>query len=100
MTVPSGERSADTAETRCRALECSPDGEVRARLARLGDLFPLDPMDDLLGASGEPSSAVRPWGLRFARPMDPRAGRHEGATSRTTGSGQTDGNSPEDFERD
>lgn len=62
------------------ALEHSPDGELRGLLARVGDIFPLDPSGQRLLASHEPPSQVRPWGLRFARPPQPRAGAHEGGT--------------------
>lgn len=82
------------------ALDSSPDGEPRALLARVGDLFPLDSTAEVSVASDEPPSEARPWGLRFARPASPWAGRHEGATSETTGSGQGDGNGPEDYRRD
>jgi hypothetical protein len=74
------------------ALEHSPDGEPRGLLARVGDIFPLDPSEQRLLASHEPPSPVRPWGLRFARPPQPRAGAHEGGTKDTTG--DPDGNSP------
>lgn len=88
-------------ELREDALECSADGESRALLARDGDVFPLDSTDEVIEASRHASpSQLRPWGLRFARPASPRAGRHEGATQETTGSGQTDGNAPEDYRRD
>jgi len=74
------------------ALEHSPDGESRGLLARVGDIFPLDPSGQRLLASHEAPSAVRPWGLRFARPPQPRAGAHEGGTKETTG--DPDGNKP------
>lgn len=86
--------------TREDALVSSPDGEPRALLARVGDVFPLDSTAEVFLASDEPPSQARPWGLRYARPASPRAGRHEGATSETTGSGQGDGNAPEDYRRD
>jgi hypothetical protein len=89
-----------TSRRRDDALDASPDGEPRALLARVGDVFPLDSMDEVIAASDEPASLTRPWGLRYARPVSPRAGRHEGATQETTGSGQNDGNSGEDFRRD
>lgn len=73
-------------------LHCSPDGEHRGRLARVGDLFPLDPTGHLLTGSFAEPSEVRPWGLRFARPARPRAGAHEGGTNETTGT--TDGDKP------
>lgn len=74
------------------ALEHSPDGEPRGLVARVGDIFPLDPSGQRLLASGEAPSTVRPWGLRFARPAQPRAGKHEGGTRET--SGDPDGDSP------
>ncbi|MDF5753634.1 hypothetical protein [Spongiactinospora sp. TRM90649] len=73
-------------------LECSPDGESRGRIARIGDLFPLDPTGHRLEASDEPPSAVRPWGLRHVRRLVPRAGGHSGGTKETTG--DLDGNRP------
>lgn len=82
------------------ALDASPDGEPRALLARVGDVFPLDSLDEVIAASDEPASLTRPWGLRYTRHASPRAGRHEGATQETTGSGQSDGNQPEDMRRD
>ncbi|MEU0570940.1 hypothetical protein ABZ297_36870 [Nonomuraea sp. NPDC005983] len=73
-------------------LEHSPDGEPRGQIARVGDVFPLDATGHRLLASGEKPSSVRPWGLRFARRMQPRAGSHEGGTKET--SGTTDGAKP------
>ncbi|MEU6711235.1 hypothetical protein ABZ897_07100 [Nonomuraea sp. NPDC046802] len=73
-------------------LEHSPDGESRGQIARVGDLFPLDPTGHRVLASGEQPTLVRPWGLRFARRMQPRAGSHEGGTKETTGT--TDGAKP------
>ncbi|WP_150240337.1 putative ATP-grasp-modified RiPP [Nocardiopsis quinghaiensis] len=55
------------------ALLESPDGESRANIARLGDAFPLDPSASIFGASAEPRSQVRPWGLRFAVTPQARA---------------------------
>lgn len=66
-------------------LEHSPDGESRGQIARVGDVFPLDPSGHRLLASREGPSSIRPWGLRFARRMQPRAGSHEGGTKETTG---------------
>lgn len=81
-------------------LHASPDGEPRNVLARVGDLFPLDPTAHILSASGEGPSQVRPFGLRYARTMQPRAARHAGGTKETTGT--PDGNGPhgEDTQRD
>lgn len=92
--------TAQQVTRREHALERSPDGEARALLARVGDVFALDSIDEVIAASDEAPSQARPWGLRFARLASPRAGRHEGATQETTGSGQTDGNAPEDYRRD
>jgi hypothetical protein len=68
-------------------LEHSPDGESRGQIARVGDVFPLDPTGHIMLASGERPTRVRPWGLRFARQMQPRAGSgsHEGGSKETTG---------------
>lgn len=66
-------------------LICSPDGQSRGVLARAGDLFPLDPADHLLTGSFEQATAMRPWGLRWLHVPRPRAGKHEGPTSTTTG---------------
>jgi hypothetical protein len=73
-------------------LEHSPDGESRGQIARVGDVFPLDPSGHRVLASGEAPSSVRPWGLRFARRTQPRAGGHEGGTKETTGT--PDGQNP------
>ncbi|WP_131735977.1 putative ATP-grasp-modified RiPP [Actinomadura roseirufa] len=55
---------------RTNALLCSPDGESRGLIARVGDMFPLDPMPAVQANSGAPPSTtgVRPWGLQFVRP--------------------------------
>jgi hypothetical protein len=66
-------------------LDHSPDGEPRGQIARVGDVFPLDPSGQRLLASGAAPSQTRPWGLRFARVATPRAGAHEGSTKETTG---------------
>ena len=81
-----------TAPLSLMALDHSPDGEPRGLLARVGDIFPLDPSGQRLLASHEPPSLTRPWGLRFACPPQPRAGAHEGGTKETTG--DPDGSSP------
>lgn len=73
-------------------FSCSPDGEPRGSLFRVGDLFPLSPVGDLLVPPPDQASDVRPWGLRFSRPAPMRAGKHEGGTNETTG--HTDGSSP------
>lgn len=83
---------------------CSPDGESRGLLARTGDIFPLDPFGDLCsGGSGggqEGISSARPWGLRFLRVPQPRAGKHEGTAQATTAPPGGDRNSPEDMTKD
>lgn len=76
-------------------LLCSPDGESRGLLARAGDLLPLDPAGHLLAGSFAPATAWRPWGLRYLRVPRPRAGKHEGPTSDTTGGDQKPGSSEE-----
>lgn len=76
-------------------LMCSPDGESRGLLARAGDLLPLDPTGHLLKGSFAAATAVRPWGLRYLRVPRPRAGKHEGPTSDTTGGDQKPGSSEE-----
>lgn len=81
-------------------LQCSPDGEHRGLVARVGDLFPLDPSRQLIAGSDEPASARRPWGLRFLQVPGPRAGAHEGTGQATTGSGGQDGQKPEDWSKD
>ena len=75
----------------------SPDGESRALLVRVGDLFPLDPTGHLRSGSYERASDLRPWGLRFLRASLPRAGKHEGPTSSTSGG---DGTGPEETTSD
>jgi hypothetical protein len=76
-------------------LVCSPDGESRGLLARVGDLLPLDPSGHLLSGSFAPATAWRPWGLRYLRVPQPRAGKHEGPTSDTSGTDQKPGTSEE-----
>ena len=76
-------------------LICSPDGESRGLVARAGDLFPLDPSGHLLTGSSAAATAWRPWGLRYLRVPQPRAGKHEGPTSATTGGYQRPGSSEE-----
>jgi hypothetical protein len=84
-------------------LLCSPDGESRGLLARTGDIFPLDPSRDLCSAGsggwdGLPST--RPWGLRFLRVPQPRAGKHEGTAQATTAPPGGDRSNPEDSTKD
>lgn len=74
------------------SLTCSPDGESRGKIARAGDVFPLDPAGHFFTAGPDAPSDVRPWGLRYARPATIRAGKHEGGTRET--SGTTDGGGP------
>jgi hypothetical protein len=76
-------------------LVCSPDGESRGLLARAGDLLPLDPAGHLLSGSFAAATAWRPWGLRYLRVPRPRAGKHEGPTSDTSGGDQQPGSSEE-----
>lgn len=82
---------------------CSPDGESRGLLARTGDIFPLDPSQDLCsgGSGGEEGlSPARPWGLRFLRVTEPRAGKHEGTPEATTAPPGGDSKNPEDWTKD
>jgi hypothetical protein len=76
----------------------SPDGESRGLLFRVGDIFPLDPFGHLRKAEGEPASEARPWGLRYLRVPQPRAGKHEGPTSDV--STNNDGSSTEETTSD
>lgn len=46
-------------------------------------------------ASGAAPSGMRPWGLRFARVAQPRAGAHEGNTKETTGNNDGTGGGEE-----
>jgi hypothetical protein len=73
-------------------LTHTPDGESRGLMYRSGDLFPLNPIGNLLSRTTAAASPARPWGLRFLRVPQPRAGKHEGGTNETTG--DPDGNSP------
>ncbi|MDX6745094.1 hypothetical protein [Actinocorallia sp. A-T 12471] len=78
---------------------CSPDGESRSELFRVGDLFPMDPTGHILMAPGTAASEARPWGLRFRQVPQPRAGKHEsGATSEVSTS--NDGTGPEETQSD
>lgn len=73
-------------------VTCSPDGESRGLMARVGDLFPLNPLGNVLSRTNTLASPARPWGLRFLSVPQPRAGKHEGGTNETTG--DPDGSSP------
>lgn len=82
-------------------LAHSPDGESRALLFRVGDIYPMDPAVHHRSRIDEPATATRPFGMRFLRVPPPRAGKHEGSTSDfTTGTGNSDGSSPEDQDKD
>lgn len=84
-------------------LTHSPDGEPRALLFRVGDIYPMDPAPHHRSGIGEPASAARPWGMRHLRlPSSKGGSKHEGSTSEfTTGPGsQGDGQKPEDWDKD
>lgn len=81
-------------------LICSPDGESRGILFRVGDLFPMDPRPHQRLAINEPASDARPWGLRYLRPQQIRAGRHESDTKEYTTGGGGDNKDPEDSDTD
>jgi hypothetical protein len=82
-------------------LTHSPDGESRGLLARAGDVFPLDPSDDLASGVDEPRSARRPWGLRYlATPPAPRAGKHDADTAEYSSGPNTDNKGPEEKGKD
>jgi hypothetical protein len=82
-------------------LTHSPDGEPRAQLFRTGDIFPMDPAAHHRSQIGQPATDARPFGMRFLRVPPIRAGQHEGSTSDfTTGTGNADGSSPEDQDKD
>jgi hypothetical protein len=82
-------------------LTHSPDGESRALLFRVGDIYPMDPAPHHRSRIGEPATAARPFGMRFLRVPQPRAGKHEGSTSDfSTGTGNADGSGPEDTDKD
>jgi hypothetical protein len=73
----------------------SPDGESRGLMFRVGDIFPLDPRPHQRSRIEDPASEARPWGLRYLRAPQPRAGKHESGTGKhTTGGGDNQG--PED----
>lgn len=75
----------------------SPDGESRGMFARVGDIFPLNPIRHLLSSCDEQASEVRPWGLRYLAYPRPSAGRHEGG-SKQTSEGAPDGSGPQNEE--
>lgn len=79
---------------------CSPDGESRGLLARVGDMFPLDPSRDLCTGRVVSPSPARPWGLRFLQVPQMGAGKHESTGQTTTGTADKDGNAPEDLTKD
>lgn len=82
-------------------LTHSPDGESRAKLYRVGDIFPMDPSAHQRSRIDESATTSRPWGMRFLRVPPPSAGKHEGNTSdTTTGTGNSDGQTPEDKGKD
>jgi len=79
----------------------SPDGESRGLMYRVGDIFPMDPAPHHRSQIDQPATQARPWGLRYLRAAPPRAGKHEGSTSDfTTGAGGSDGQNPEDQDKD
>lgn len=77
-------------------LTHSPDGESRGILFRVGDIFPMDPRPHQRRAIDEPASELRPWGLRYLRTPQIRAGKHESDTSKHTTGGGGDNKDPED----
>jgi hypothetical protein len=82
-------------------LTHSPDGESRAKLYRVGDIYPMDPSAHQRAQIDEPATAARPWGMRYLRVPPLNAGKHEGSTSdTTTGTGSGDGAHPEDKGKD
>jgi hypothetical protein len=74
------------------------DGESRGLMHRVGDVFAMVPIGDLLSAPDTPASQARPWGLRFLRVPEPRAGKHEGGTNDV--STNSDGQSVEETTTD
>lgn len=77
-------------------LTQSPDGESRGILFRTGDIFPMDPRADQRTAIDETASDARPWGLRYLRVPQIRAGKHESSTGKHTTGGGGDNKNPED----
>lgn len=75
----------------------SPDGESRGMFARVGDIFPLNPVRHLLSSTNEQASDMRPWGLRYLTFPRPSAGKHEGG-SKQTSEGSPDGSAPQNEE--
>ncbi|RBQ21416.1 hypothetical protein DP939_01495 [Spongiactinospora rosea] len=68
----------------------SPDGESRGAIFRVGDIFPMAPIEHILSAPATPPSSARPWGLRFlVAPIN--AGKHEGGSNETSNT-SLDGN--------
>ena len=98
MPVRRSERQ-DTVSTTSTAhidlLTCSPDGESRGILFRVGDYFPMDPTPHRRSAIDEPATEARPWGLRYLQVPELRAGKHESDTGKHTSS-QGDGQNPEE----
>ena len=68
MSTINGSRSVDL-------LTHSPDGESRGLIARVGDVFPLDPTVSIHAVSEAPpsSAATRPWGLRLVQTPESRS---------------------------
>jgi hypothetical protein len=82
-------------------LTHSPDGESRAKLYRVGDIYPMDPSPHQRWRNGEPATVARPWGMRYLRVPPLNAGKHEDSTKETTtGTGDKDGAKPEDRGKD
>jgi len=85
-----------TSTTEVDLLTQSPDGESRGILFRVGDLFPMDPRPHQRAAIDEHATEARPWGLRYLRLPQIRAGKHESDTSTHTTGGGGDNKDPED----
>lgn len=77
-------------------LTHSPDGESRGILFRVGDLFPMDPRPHQRTGIDQPATDARPWGLRYLRVPQIRAGKHESDTGKHTTGGSGDSKDPED----
>lgn len=84
-------------DDRLNVVTHSPDGESRGLIFRVGDVFPMDPFKHLMHSVATPGTDARPWGLSFLRVPQPRAGKHEGPTSTTSGG---DGTGPEETTAD
>lgn len=79
----------------------SPDGEPRGLMFRVGDIYPMDPAPHHRSQIGQAATQARPWGMRYLRVPQPRAGKHEDGTSDfTTGTGNSDGQQAEDWDKD